>query len=59
MKWLRVSATLLLLAFPLPVYADNCGSLSDCYGNIMAAVAVAVAIVALVALLMMFLPEPQ
>lgn len=35
---------------------DNCGSLSDCYGTIAAAIAVAVAIAALVALIA-FLPE--
>jgi hypothetical protein len=36
--------------------ADNCGSLSDCYGTIAAAIAVVVAIAALVALIA-FLPE--
>jgi filamentous hemagglutinin len=57
MKRLRACAILLLLMLPLPVYADNCGSLSDCYGNTLAAVAVALAIAAVVALLILLLPE--
>ncbi|HEV7515409.1 MAG TPA: hypothetical protein VGR07_03840 [Thermoanaerobaculia bacterium] len=44
---------LLLTLLPVPARADNCGSLSDCYGTILAAVVVALAL----AILLFFLWE--
>jgi hypothetical protein len=46
----------LLTLIPNQAYADNCSSLSDCYGTILAAVLVAVAI-ALAIIVIVFLPE--
>ena len=45
-----------ILLTPSVAYADNCGSLSDCYGVIAAAVLAAIAISAVVALIAVF-PE--
>ena len=51
-----VAAALAVTLLPRRVLADNCGSLSDCYGVIAAAIAAAVAIAAIIALIV-FLPE--
>lgn len=53
----RLGLALAVVVVPLPAYASNCGSLTDCYGTILAAVAVVIAIAALVAILIMFMPE--
>jgi hypothetical protein len=49
-------AMIVLALAPQAAYADNCGSLSDCYGTIAAALAAFVAIAAII-LIIAFLPE--
>jgi filamentous hemagglutinin len=46
----------MLLGIPQPAYADNCGSLSDCYGVAIAAAIAGVAIPILISLLLDFSP---
>jgi hypothetical protein len=48
--------SLILVLVPLSADADNCGSLTDCYGTIAAAIAVVTAIAVLVAIIA-FAPE--
>jgi hypothetical protein len=43
---------LCLLSVPSPAHADNCGSLSDCYAQILVAILVALAIALLILLLL-------
>lgn len=47
---------LILFGIPEPAYADNCGSLSDCYGVAVAAAIAGVAIPILISLLLDFSP---
>lgn len=53
---LRLVCAIVLVLVPFAAHADNCGSLSDCYGTVAAAIAVVVAIAAVVAVIA-FLPE--